>query len=81
MEKLHENELMLLDNMIYLEGVKGDRTVGEIVDDMLDPEKDLLSSSCSPKDGSYPCKMDRKQWEGILRDMQKDNPTIGAVTP
>lgn len=74
MAELSENQLILLDNLIYLNDVanKNNRTVGDIVDSLL--HGGGLDKSKTIKDGkeAYPGQMSRGEWETILKAIEKD---------
>lgn len=79
MAELSESQLILLDNLIYLKGVANsrDKTVGEIVDDLLNNNK--LSLSKDPRTGKYPGSMSRDEWIGILKNIERD-PQLKGLT-
>ena len=74
MAELSESQLILLDNLIYLNDVanKNNRTVGDIVDSLL--HGGGLDKSKTIKDGkeAYPGQMSRSEWETILKAIEKD---------
>ncbi|AWB45602.1 hypothetical protein DCC85_16310 [Paenibacillus sp. CAA11] len=82
MSELSESQLLLLDNLIYLQNVvnREDMTVGSIVKTML--YKDGLEQSRNLNDiggeDEYPCKMSKKEWVTILKAIEKD-PELKAL--
>ncbi|AZK48622.1 Mbeg1-like protein [Paenibacillus lentus] len=76
MAELEENQLLLLNNLIYLQGVadSNDKKVGDIVDSFLygnglDKSRNLSKIGT---DDEYPCKMSKEEWLVILRAIEKD---------
>jgi hypothetical protein len=82
MAELSESQLLLLDNLIYLQEVanKDNKTVSIIVNDLLYDNK--LNKSINPQkigtEDEYPCKMTRKEWVVILEAIDKD-PQLKAL--
>lgn len=77
MAELKENQLLLLNNLIYLQGVAdgNDKKVGDIVDYLLynnglDKSRNLSKIGT---DDEYPCKMSKEEWLVILRAIEKDS--------
>ncbi|WP_055109372.1 Mbeg1-like protein [Paenibacillus ihumii] len=76
MAELNENQLLLLNNLIYLQGVadSNGKKVGDIVDSFLysnglDKSRNLSKVGT---DDEYPCKMSKEEWLVILRAIEKD---------
>ncbi|RRJ66920.1 DUF2974 domain-containing protein [Paenibacillus oralis] len=73
MGELSESQLILLDNLIYLDGVanRNGKTVKVIVNDLL---KGGLDKNRTVKDGivSYPGQMSREEWITVLQAIKKD---------
>ncbi|WP_110934065.1 Mbeg1-like protein [Paenibacillus bouchesdurhonensis] len=76
MAELEENQLLLLNNLIYLQGVadSNDKKVGDIVDSFLysnglDKSRNLSKIGT---DDEYPSKMSKEEWLVILRAIEKD---------
>ena len=82
MEVLTENQLLLLNNLIYLEDVAdhgaGERVVGVVIRDLLDENGAGLDKSRSriPSEigtiNEYPAAISRDQWIEILEAIQDD---------
>lgn len=74
MAELSENQLILLDNLIYLSDVanRNDEKVKSIVLDLL--YRDGLKKSETVKDGitTYPGQMTREEWVTVLEAIKKD---------
>ncbi|GGG07835.1 Mbeg1-like protein [Paenibacillus aceti] len=74
MAELSESQLILLDNLIYLNDVanKDGQTVSMIVDNLL--YSNGLKKSESIKDGAveYPGMMSKQEWISILKAIEKD---------
>ncbi|MFD3262201.1 Mbeg1-like protein [Paenibacillus lentus] len=76
MAELSKSQLILLDNLIYLNEVvnKKDMTVGQIVNELIYDNK-LDASINEDKIGTdeeYPCNMSRGEWLAILDAINKD---------
>ncbi|MUG44357.1 Mbeg1-like protein [Paenibacillus woosongensis] len=83
MAELKENQLLLLNNLIYLQGVadSNNKKVGDIVDSFLygnglDKSRNLSKIGT---DDEYPCKMSKEEWLVILRAIEKD-PQLRSLT-
>ncbi|WP_223068050.1 Mbeg1-like protein [Paenibacillus caui] len=78
MAELSESQLLLLDNLIYLNEVanKTNETVGDIVGELLDEDAEKLD--LSRKDGKYPGQMSRAEWLDILHVINRD-PQLKAL--
>ncbi|HEY4391789.1 MAG TPA: Mbeg1-like protein, partial [Paenibacillus sp.] len=80
MSELSDRQLILLDNLIYLDDVanRNNKKVEDIVDDLL---KGGLDKSRTVKDGivSYPGLMTREEWVTILEAIRND-PQLTKLT-
>ncbi|HEX9059270.1 MAG TPA: Mbeg1-like protein [Clostridia bacterium] len=80
MADLNETQLLLLDNLIYLEGVadKKDTTVKEVIDDLTSKNYAGLMKSRSKKeedfgtDNEWPVCMTKDQWIDVLNAIKSD---------
>ncbi|GIP52982.1 Mbeg1-like protein [Paenibacillus vini] len=71
MTDLQDNQLILLDNLIYLKNVANmnGKTVGRIIKVLLKKKLDL---SKDPKTGDYPASMSRPEWIDLLNIIKND---------
>ena len=77
MSKLNENQLLLLDNLIYLEGVafEGKKNVPlkKIITNLLDGDLELsFNNKAKKKVDEYPVLMSYNRWREILTNIKED---------
>ncbi|GAA0137007.1 hypothetical protein YSY43_38480 [Paenibacillus sp. YSY-4.3] len=77
MAELSESQLILLNNLIYLNEVvnRKDITVGQIVNELIYDNKldESINEEKIGTDEEYPCNMSRGEWLAILNAINKDS--------
>ncbi|HEX9060437.1 MAG TPA: Mbeg1-like protein, partial [Clostridia bacterium] len=84
MDDLNQTQLLLLDNLIYLEGVadQNDKTVSQVIDDLTKNKYSGLMRSQNPQkigtDDEWPCCMTKQQWIDVI-DAIKNDPKLCSL--
>ncbi|NLD47039.1 MAG: hypothetical protein GX660_07545 [Clostridiaceae bacterium] len=82
--ELNETQLLLLDNLIHLEGVadQNGRTVKQVIENLANNNYKGLMKSQNPKkigtDEEWPCYMSKQRWIDII-DAIKNDPKLLAL--